>query len=835
MGVGRLSSEGPRVAVVGAGLGGIAAAYNLSRAGLDFTVFERSGGPGGTWYDNDYPGCGVDIHAHQYSYSFHRGYPWTRTHPMQGELQRYCEDTIDRFGLRPHFRFGLGVESVAWDEGRSVYRVRTADGAEHLFNIVVSALGLLNNPRYPDWPGLESFDGPKFHTSRWEHEHDLTGKRVAVVGVGSSGAQVVPAIAPIVGKLYVFQREPGWVLPKAARDLSEEERGKYARFPQLVAWNRLRAFQLSGKLMGAGDLKSKHNKMLHEMSLQYLEATFEDEDLRAAVTPDYPWGCKRPVLDDNFYPALTLENVELVPRAVARVTPTSVVDADGVERDIDVLIMATGFTTTTYLASLDARGPGGRRIQELWGDSESFLGITVAGMPNFFMLYGPNTNAGGSIIGQLERQSEVMVRAAQRMRRTGARVVDTRKAVMTAYVRWVDRRNNLRRTAERECNNYYFNRATGRNVTQAHLTGFGYWAVTRALPRLGLVYRPGEWVSAARDPPEALSTAAAMRGTVDPELAPVVPLIPDFPFSDIEGSRAALEAMLASAPPLDAGDVVVADRKIPGAAGGPEVGVRIFTPDSGHARIPAVLDIHSGGFAMGSVAFNDAANVALARELGVVVVSVDYRLAPEHPYPAAAEDCYAALRWLAQSALELDIDPRRIAVMGDSAGGALAASTVLLARDRGGPAVAFQALVEPVLDDRLATPSMRLETIAWYRSNAELSWEYYLGGAEADHYAAPARMADLARLPPTFVSVNELDCVRDEGLDYARRLLESGVSTEVHCWPGAFHGFHLTMPGATISCRALAATHDALRRALWTGDHASDPVRGGREQRPTSA
>lgn len=405
---------------------------------------------------------------------------------------------------------------------------------------------------------------------------------------------------------------------------------------------------------------------------------------------------------------------------------------------------------------------------------------------------------------------------------------------MTASVRWIDRPNNRLRTAERECNNYHFNRATGRNITQAYLTGFGYWAVTRAPPRRGLVYRPGEWVP----PAEEYAAASAPVGTpvpVDSELAPVVALIPDFPFSDLYGSRATLKTMLSAAPPAGDGRGVRRRAPDPGRRGRPQVRVRIFTPDSVRAAKPAVRDIHSGGFAMGSVDFDDGANVTLARELGVVVVSVDHRLAPSIPIRVPSEDCYTALRWLAESAPELEVDPPRIAVLGDSAGGALAAATVLMARDRGGPAVAFQVLVEPVLDDRLATPSMQLDPIAWYCSNAELSRKYYLGDAEADHYAAPARMVDLSSLPPTCVSVNALDCVRDEGLDYARRLLAAAVSTEVHCWPGAFHGFHLMVPAATISRRAAASMHDALRRGLELRRQASGAGPDEREHQPASA
>ena len=297
---------------------------------------------------------------------------------------------------------------------------------------------------------------------------------------------------------------------------------------------------------------------------------------------------------------------------------------------------------------------------------------------------------------------------------------------------------------------------------------------------------------------------------MDGELAATVALIPDLSFAELESTRQTLD-MLVSALPADLTGVVVEDRHEPG------VDVRIFVPEQRTAEpAPAVLDIHGGGFAVGTVALDDGPNADIARATGAVVVSVDYRLAPEHPYPAAAEDCYAALLWLVEHAGELGVDPRRIAVLGDSAGGGLAATTALMARDRGGPAIALQVLIEPELDDRLDTPSMLAgaDTVGWNSGQAVLSWRYYLGGAPADAYAAPARMADLAGLPPTYLTVNELDCLRDEGLEYARRLLAAGVSTELHCWPGTFHGFATLVPTAAIARRANSDLHDALRRGL---------------------
>src|SRR5579862_6553322 len=281
----------PAVIVVGAGFGGIATGVKLKRAGIEtFTIFESSLGVGGTWWDNTYPGAEVDVGSHLYCFSF-KPHAWTRTHARQPELQKYLEETVDEFGLRPHLRLGTGVESATWDEGHHRWELRLDDGATDECDVLVSAVGFLNVPRYPDWPGLDRFEGPKFHTSRWQHDHDLTGKVVAVVGTGSSATQVVPAIQPIVERLYVFQREPGWVMPKGERDFAEDERAVLGT-PWRSRRERLRQRYLLEKNLWAGNMNrpgTKANARREEMCRRYIAREFADRpDLRDAVTPGYP-------------------------------------------------------------------------------------------------------------------------------------------------------------------------------------------------------------------------------------------------------------------------------------------------------------------------------------------------------------------------------------------------------------------------------------------------------------------------------------------------------------------------------------------------------------------
>lgn len=370
-----------RVAIIGAGLGGIAAAIKLRRrTSATVTIFEQSAGVGGTWFDNRYPGCEVDVHSHAYSFSFLR-YDWPRTHATQAELLEYAEHVVDRFGLRPLLRLNTRVTDLVWEESTNTYVLSTEHGDTEEFDVVVSALGLLSVPRYPDWPGLDTFAGPCFHTSRWE-EHDLTGKSVAIVGTGSTAVQIVPAIAPAAAKVHVFQRQPGWIEPKNEREFSPRERWVYRHVPLAQKLNRAWIFHKGNRRFKGYDTGSRRQRRMREVCRRFIAATIDAPETREAVTPDYPWGCKRPVLSSTFYSSLNRDDVALVPHAVSRVTPTGVVDATGVTHPADVLILSTGFQPTRFLASLDVKGRDGRSIHDVWRErAAAFLGITVPGFP----------------------------------------------------------------------------------------------------------------------------------------------------------------------------------------------------------------------------------------------------------------------------------------------------------------------------------------------------------------------------------------------------------------------------------------------------------------------
>ncbi len=482
-----------RAAVIGGGFGGIAAAIELRKAGIDdIVVLEKSSGVGGTWYDNRYPGAQTDAASHMYCYSFAR-YDWSRTHVGHRELREYLEHVVDRFDVRRHFQFCSTVRSVVWDEAEQQYAV-TIDAGVHnggnartvrteMFHAVISAVGMFGAPRLPDLPGLDAFAGRKVHTAAWDDSIVLDGKQVAVMGTGSSATQVVASIAGRADRVVVYQRQPGWLLPKGDRDFTPLER-RIFRLPLLWRINRLRLYlrQERREFRGAVFLPgSAMNARSAQAALDLIDTVFADRpDLRAMVTPSYSFGGKRAVLSSSYYQALLRDNVELVPRPVVSCTPTGVVDAAGEEREADVLVMATGFRPADYLAGLRVVGRDGVDLHGYWnGEPSAFLGITMPGFPNFFLLYGPNTN-GGFIIPNLERQSAYAAKEIRRLRR-GVTAVEVRPGVTERYNRWLQRK--LARTAFTATDNYYVS-ASGKVVTQWPESATLYALLTVVLRRI---------------------------------------------------------------------------------------------------------------------------------------------------------------------------------------------------------------------------------------------------------------------------------------------------------------------------------------------------------------
>ena len=453
-----------RVVIIGAGFGGIGMAIALKQAGIeDFVVLEKAADLGGTWRDNSYPGLTCDIPSQLYSVSF-RPWRWSRRFPARGEILAYLHALVAEHGLGPHLRLRSGVAAAAFDEHSALWDLTLDDGGTVRAASVVCSVGQLGRPVIPGIAGQDRFAGQSWHSARWNHDADLTGRRVAVIGTGASAIQFVPEIAKVAGHVDVYQRSAPYVLPKRDRPYRGVELAMFDRLPVVRKADRLRIF-LYGELLTSGFVVSP--KLLAapmRMWRRTLNAQIADPGLRAKCVPDYVMGCKRVVFSNDWYPALARPNVELVTDPIERIVPDGVVSADGTTRAADVIIYGTGFTAAEFLAPMQVSGLGGRRLQDTWQDgAQAYLGIAVSGFPNFFMLYGPNTNLGGkSILYMLECQIGYVLGALRALKEQRLAWLDVRPEVQAAFGSWVQ---TASRTSvwESGCHSWYTT-ASGRNT-----------------------------------------------------------------------------------------------------------------------------------------------------------------------------------------------------------------------------------------------------------------------------------------------------------------------------------------------------------------------------------
>jgi cation diffusion facilitator CzcD-associated flavoprotein CzcO len=426
----------PRIAILGAGASGLCMAMSLKKAGIDsFTVFEKSDGVGGTWRDNTYPGAGCDVPSHLYSFSFAPNPDWSHAYSLQPEILAYLERCARDFDILPHCRFRTELESAVFDEEAGLWRLRTTEGEEIAVEVLVSGVGQLNRPSYPRLLGLDSFRARAFHSARWDHGCDLTGKRVAVIGNGASALQFIPRIAPKVEKLYVFQRSNNWVVPRMDRPYTEREKRWFRRSNAFRLLHRGLIYLLLENNFHAFRPGTYWARFMERRARAHLAAQVPDPVLREKLTPDFPIGCKRILIGDDYYPALVRGNVEVVTEPIARVSADSIVTTDARDRPVDAIIHATGFVTTSFLAPMRIVGRGGLRLEEAWKEgAEAYLGVAVAGFPNFFLLYGPNTNLGhNSIIFMIECQVRYVTRCIRRLAEKRLRWLDVRPAAMRRF------------------------------------------------------------------------------------------------------------------------------------------------------------------------------------------------------------------------------------------------------------------------------------------------------------------------------------------------------------------------------------------------------------------
>ena len=451
------------VAIIGSGFSGLGMAIRLKQAGLDdFVILERAGEVGGTWQANTYPGCACDVPSHLYSFSFAPNPDWTQTYSTQPEIWAYLRRVADDFGVRPHVQLNTAVESAAWVDDH--WELETSQGTISA-RVLIAGMGPLTEPKIPDIPGLDDFDGPVFHSARWDHDADLKGKRVASIGTGASAIQYVPAIQPEVAQLHVFQRTPPWVLPHSNRPIRDWERRIYRAVP--AAQKLVRGGVYAGReALVLGIVKNPRlMKVIERVARKHMEHQIDDPELLERVRPDYTIGCKRMLPSNRWYRALGKPNVELVTDAITEVRGRSVVTADGREREVDAIVLGTGFHVTDIPAAHRIRGRGGVLLDDLWhGSPRAHLGSTVAGFPNLFFLLGPNTGLGhSSMVYMIESQIAHVMAALKHMREHRATTIEVRPEVQARYNAELEQR--LEGTVwNTGCASWYLDR-TGRNST----------------------------------------------------------------------------------------------------------------------------------------------------------------------------------------------------------------------------------------------------------------------------------------------------------------------------------------------------------------------------------
>jgi cation diffusion facilitator CzcD-associated flavoprotein CzcO len=456
----------PSVAVVGGGFGGVGALAMLRRAGYgDVVAFERGERVGGVWHHNTYPGAACDVPSHLYEFSFAPNPRWSRRYAPQQEIQRYLEDVARRHDVLGQVRTGTEVSEASWDSAACKWTLQTSAG-EHQADVLLTACGQLSVPKIPPLAGLDTFSGPVFHTARWRHDVDLTGKRVAVIGTGCSAIQVVPAIQPVVSHLDIYQRSPGWTFPKMDFAYSDRAQRAFERFPSLQRADRAAVFAFME--LGAAAMTSRPWLLapFRAIARRQITKAISDPRLRDKLTPSDELGCKRLMLTDEWYPTLANGNVELVSDRITDITESAVRTDDGSERRADVLVLATGFNTHGFVAPMQVSGEQGRILSEEWQPTaRAYLGMSVPRFPNLFLLYGPNTNGGtGSVIYTIEAAMAHVIGALDELARAGARTIQVRREAAERFDR--ELRAALRETVwHTGCTNWYVD-ADGNDPSQ---------------------------------------------------------------------------------------------------------------------------------------------------------------------------------------------------------------------------------------------------------------------------------------------------------------------------------------------------------------------------------
>jgi cation diffusion facilitator CzcD-associated flavoprotein CzcO/acetyl esterase/lipase len=851
------------VVVVGAGMAGLYLLHRLRGLGMSAVAVDAADDVGGTWYWNRYPGARCDIQSLDYQFKFDpelmKDWQWSEKYATQPEILRYLQHVAERYDLRRDIRFETRVTGAKWNEDEGLWHVRTApasgngEAGEITGRYYVMATGCLSVPKDPDIPGTERFRGEVYVTGRWPHEKvDFTGKRVAVIGTGSSGIQSIPLIAQEASELVVFQRTPNYSMPAGNGPIPEDKRTAVesdpAGYHEAARWTgvgvvveeptervfdvdeaeRQRRFEKAWQM---GDLlaptqqftdlqiDAEANEQFAEFVRGKIRAIVDDPETAELLCPKgYPFFTKRPCLDTNYFQTFNQDHVRLVDlhsQPIRSITESGIVFGDGdaqEQQDFDAIVYATGFDAMTgALVSVDIEGRDGMTLKEKWcAGPHTYLGLTTAGFPNLFMVTGPGSpSVLSNMVVSIEQHVDWIADCLKDQREQGFTRIE---ATETAEAGWDTHVMDCAKITlfEQTASWYMGANVPGKpRVFLPYVGGVGTYRET-----CDRIVEDG-YLGFHRSGPAGEQCHDGVVNRLQPDVAGLLKMmaeaqLPSFDSLSAQDARA-LSAQLAQGNPPGPAVGEVRDGTYPGAEG--ELPYRLYRPESAGPH-PIVAYFHGGGWVLGSHESDDAFCRDLCRRADAVVISLDYRHAPEARFPAAPEDAWAALKWVAANAAALGGDPSRLIVAGWSAGANLAAGVCQRARDENGPAIAGQLLVTPVVDCDFSRPSY-MENGEGYvltRGLMEWFWNHYAEPGERSQPAAsPLRAGTLANLPPAAIFTSEFDPLRDEGAAYAEALADAGVPVRHLPCRGHTHT-SLTAVGVILSgARVREQMAEALR------------------------
>jgi cation diffusion facilitator CzcD-associated flavoprotein CzcO/acetyl esterase/lipase len=847
------------VVVVGAGFSGLYLLWRLRELGFSAVAFDEAGDVGGTWYWNRYPGARCDVPTTDYAYSFdpqlEQDWTWSEKYATQPEILAYLRHVADRYDLRRDIRFGIRITAAAWDETARRWRLRTSHRDEVSCRYYVMACGCLSLPKTPDIEGVGRYRGKVYFTARWPHDRvDFSGKRVAVVGTGSSGIQCIPLIAGEAAQLTVFQRTPNFSTPahngapppdrlawlaadrdgyrEAARwsrggvpieltdvsGLTAPEELRRQRFE--AAWQAGELFAILGVFNDQG-INPVSNEFVAEMIREKIRAIVKDTGTAEALCPkDYPFGTKRPCLDTSYFETFNLPHVRLVD---LRQTPIATVTEQGIDTagesfEFDAIVFATGFDAMTGpLVSVDVTGVDGVTLAGKWERGPaSYLGLMTTGFPNFFMITGPQSpSVLSNMVVSIEQHVSWVADCLQRLR---AEHFERIEPTPLAEAGWVQHSQDCADiTLYQRANSWYM----GANVPGKPRVFLPYVGGVDAYRRACDEVADRGLLGFRLDGSARSQCNDGVIRRVQPDVAILLDLMASLPLMETMSAadaRAFLKTVDAVRPPgPEVGEI--ADGVLPGPAG--DLAYRLYRPPSAGPH-PMITYFHGGGWVLGSQDSDDPFCRDLCVRTGAVVVSVNYRHAPEDRFPAAVDDAFAAVQWIAANAGRLGGIPGQLTLAGWSAGGNLAAVTCQLARDAGGPDITSQLLLNPVTDCDLGRSSYSRNGEGFVLTTALMRWfwDYYADEPDRTAPTASPLRGTLAGLPPAVVVTAEFDPLCDEGEAYAEALAAAGVPVRQIRARGHIHT-SLTMVDAVISGAPVRAEMAEALSRLWPA-----PVRG---------